>query len=166
MSPPLDIVPGETTGTFRKSRQIALKKPSQFPACADSCCRPAEEFFAGNADNGSFGRHMQTARHIPVAEYAAAFRAIAAWPDVAGVYVRVHEVPDDEDRVEREMWPSAFVVFIITSAPAPAPAAEVEAWIRPLEPRYADAGWRPASGVAVPWPEPQAPMRPVLVEML
>jgi hypothetical protein len=32
---------------------------------------PAEEFLAGNTDDGSFGRHMETARHIPVAEYAA-----------------------------------------------------------------------------------------------
>ena len=123
---------------------------------------PAEEYFAGNTDEMSFGRHVQTSRDIPVAEYAAAFRMIAARPDVSAVYVQIHEVPDDDDPEEREMWPSAFVIFVITSAPA----SEVEAWLRALEPRYADAEWHPAQDVAVPWPEPPAGMRPVLVEML
>ncbi len=79
---------------------------------------PAEEFFAGNTDDCSVGRHMQAARDISVTEYAAALRAIAARPDVGAVYVEVREVPDDEDPEERDLWPSAFVVFIITSASA------------------------------------------------
>jgi hypothetical protein len=123
---------------------------------------PAEEFFIGNHDDWSFGRHMQISRNIPLAEYAAAFRAIAARSDVKAVYVQIHEVPDDEEVEEREMWPSAFVIFVITSALA----SEVEAWLRPLELRYADPDWRPGPGVKLPWSEPPSGMRPVLVEML
>jgi hypothetical protein len=123
---------------------------------------PMEEFFAGNTDDWSFGRHMQTSRAIPIAEYAAGFRAIRARPDVQEVYVELNEVPDDSDPQEQEMWPSAFVVFVITSAAA----AEVEDWLRPLEPRYADADWQLAPGVAVPWPDLPPGMRAVLVEML
>jgi hypothetical protein len=78
------------------------------------------------------------------------------------VYVQVHEVPDDSDPEEREMSPSAFVIIVIT----PASAADVEGWLRPLEARFADADWRPLPGLGIPWPEPPAGMRAVLVEML
>jgi hypothetical protein len=124
---------------------------------------PMDEFFSGNTDDSSFGRHMQTSRDIPIAEYAEVFRSIQARPDVQGVYVKVHEVPDDADSSEREMWPSAFVVFILTSAPE----ATVENWLRQIEPRYANGTWQPLPDLKVPWREPLAPgIRPVLVEML
>ena len=115
---------------------------------------PAEDYFAGNSDDQSFGRHMQTSRDIPVAEYAAAFRAIAARPDVHSVWVAINELPDDSDPQERDMWPTAHQVFVITAAPA----AQVEAWLEHQEPRYADAEWGPllpSSGVRrMPSPEP------------
>jgi hypothetical protein len=38
------------------------------------------------------------------------------------------------------MWPAAFVVFIITSAPA----AEVENWLRQIEPRCSADDWQPS----------------------
>ena len=146
----------------RDARKRLIDKALSLIDSASLVAVPAEEFFAGNTDDWSFGRHMQTSRDIPVAQYAGVFRSVAARPDVQAVYVQVHEVPDDEDPEERDMWPSAFVVFVITSAPA----SEVEAWLRPLEPRQADADWQPIPGVTVPWPEPLAGMRAVLVEML
>jgi hypothetical protein len=157
--------PGRSAAEAQMDRDTRKRLIDKALALMDSgsvVAVPADEYFAGNTDDWSFGRHMQTSRDIPVAEYAAAFRAIGARPDVEAVYVQVHEVPDDEDPEERAMWPSAFVVFVLTSAPA----GEVAGWLRPLEPRYADADGQPAPGVAVPWPEPPAGMRPVLVEML
>ncbi len=121
---------------------------------------PANEYFTGNTHDGSFGRGMTSRGEIPVIEYARAFAAIAARPEVHAVYVKIHELPDDDDEDEREMWPSAFVVFVLTSAPP----GEVERWLAPLEPRFAD-DWRPAPGVPVPWPEPPPGFRPVIVEM-
>ncbi len=146
----------------REARKRLIDKAMSLIASDSIVAVPAEEFFAGNTDDGSFGRHIQTSRHIPVAEYAAACRSIAARPDVAGVYVKVHELPDDDDPEERDMWPSAFMLWVITSAPT----GEVAGWLRLLEPRYADADWTPAPGVSVPWPDPPAGMRAVLVEML
>jgi hypothetical protein len=146
----------------RGARQRLIDRASSLFDNGFLAAVPAEDFFVGNTDDGSFGRHMQTSRDIPVIEYAAGFREIAARPEVRGVWVKVHELPDDADPVEREMWPSAFVVFVITSATS----VEVEDWLRPLEARYADAEWRPSSGMAVPWTEPPAGMHVVLVEML
>lgn len=127
---------------------------------------PADDYFRGTTDDESFGSHMQTSRDIPIAEYAAAFRAVASRPDVHSVWVEIHELPDDSFPEERDIWPQAFKAFVITSAPA----AQVESWLGPQEPRYADDEWgpmlRPADARKVPWPEPPPGMRAVLVEML
>jgi hypothetical protein len=144
------------------ARQRLIDKALSLIESGSLVAVPMEDFFAGNDDDRSFGRHIQTSRDIPVAEYAELFRAVRARPDVHEVYVQVHEVPEDVDPEERMMWPSAFVVFIITSASA----AEVESWLRSVEPRYVDGDWKPLSGVTVPWPEPPPGMQAVLVEML
>lgn len=125
---------------------------------------PMVDFFVGNTDDMSFGRHMQTSREIPIMEYAQRLRSIRERPDVEEIYVKVHEIPDDSDPVEKTMWPSAFVLFIITSAPS----AEIESWLQPLEPRYVDSDWRLESGMKTPWnPERwRSGMRAVFVEML
>ena len=125
---------------------------------------PMVEFFMGNTDDWSFGRHIQTSRDIPITEYAEVFRSVRARLDVHEIYVKLHEIPDDSDPQEREMWPSGFVVFVITSASE----TEVECWLRQLEPRYIDAGWQASPGVVLPWRPEEFPqgMRPVLVEML
>jgi hypothetical protein len=127
---------------------------------------PAEDYFDGNTDDRSFGRGMQTSRDIAVAEYAEAFRAIAARPDVHSVWIAIHDVLDDSRPEDREMWPKAHQAFVITSAPA----AQVESWLEPQEPRYADAEWGPllpSAGVRrMPWAELPPGMRAVLVEML
>jgi hypothetical protein len=124
---------------------------------------PMEEFFTGNTDDWSVGRHMQTSREIPIAEYAAVFRTVRARPDVHEVYIWVNELPDDSDPDERETWPQAHVAFVITSAAA----TEVESWFHQVEPRYADAEWNVRREVALPWADslPNG-MRPVMVELL
>ncbi len=86
---------------------------------------PMEKFFNGNTDDGAFGRRMQTSREIAVAEYAEGLRAVRTRPEVHEVYVELREIPDDSEAEEQQMWPSGFVLFVITSATA----AEVESWL-------------------------------------
>lgn len=148
-----------------EARQRLIQKAlAMFNEGATLVAVPMEEFFTGNTDDGSFGRHMQTSRDIPIAEYAQGFRSIRARPQVQEIYVQVHEVPDDTDPVERTLWPSAFVIFIITTATD----TEIEHWLRPLEPRYIDSVWQLKPGIKAPWSCEawRSGMRAVLVEML
>jgi hypothetical protein len=146
----------------RQARRLLITKVLTLFETGALVAVPMDQFFIGNTDDWSFGRHMQTSRHIPISEYAEVFRLIRARPNVEEVYVKIHEAPDDSDLVEREMWPSAFVVFVITSASA----TEVEAWLVPLEPRYVDANWQPEFGVAVPWAVLPSGMKVIKVELL
>ena len=91
-------------------KALALIKDGSFVAV------PAEDYFSGNTDDWCFGRHMQTSRDIPINEYAAAFNAISARPEVHSVWVSINEVPDDSDPMEQDEWPSSHQVFIITSS--------------------------------------------------
>jgi hypothetical protein len=138
---------------------MALIEDSALPAV------PMDEFFEGNTDDPSMGRGMQTSRDIPISEYHEVFRSIRERPDVQEVFVVINELPDDKFPEDREMWPQAHIVNIITSAPV----AEVEKWLERLEPRWVDECWcYPSSGLKPPLSETelQPGMRPVCVELL
>ncbi len=127
---------------------------------------PMDDFFDGNTDDRSMGRGMQTSRDIPIREYHEVFRSIRDQPDVQEILVLINEVPDDRFAADRETWPQAHVVVVLTSVPA----AEVAKWIEQLEPRWAGEGW--CYPDLAGWKQPLSEfdllpgMRPVCVELL
>jgi hypothetical protein len=140
-------------------KTMALIEDSALPAVS------MDEFFEGNTYDPSMGRGIQTARDIPISEYHQVFRSIRDRPDVHEVFIVINQLPDDEFPEDRNRWPQAHIVNIITSAPV----AEVEKWIDQLEPRGAGECWcYPDSGLKPPLSESELlpGMRPVCVELL
>ncbi|MEM9193329.1 MAG: hypothetical protein AAGF12_29410 [Myxococcota bacterium] len=82
---------------------------------------PHSLFFDGNHDSSSIGGNLT--EHPGVEAFRRLLERIATQPEVAGVWVEVRLVADDE-------WPFSKRIFIVTGA-AP---HRVEGWVAPLQP--------------------------------
>jgi hypothetical protein len=80
---PAKIGGGTTRGTGmdRYARKRLIGRVMTLIESDTLAAVPMDELFAGNADDGSFGRHIQTSRDIPITEYAEVFRSVRARPN-------------------------------------------------------------------------------------
>ncbi|WP_448132765.1 hypothetical protein [Stenotrophomonas rhizophila] len=108
---------------------------------------PLDAYFTGNDQEESIAPNQWEFGRPPIRELHARFQAIAARPDVQGVYVGLHQdwgmaLEDDTD------WPAAENIHILTSADAPT----VQSWLEGLESDGASAGWPYGQHAAAPVP--------------
>lgn len=89
------------------------------------------EFFDGNNDEGSIGCNLND--HPGMRVFQETLEAIRQRPEVQDVLVAISEVQPEDDAT----WPFAEVVFVLTSADQ----AEVETWVKPLQPDSVSVGW-------------------------
>ena len=125
---------------------------------------PMDDFFDGNADRQSIGVNVPADQHIGLAGFRRVLSGIRERPDVQGVFLELTEVPEPDDEEDADIWPTACVAFVVTSAPLPS----VREWAAPLHPRDVSEGWCVQQGVKVPISEAelQPGMRPVRVWLL
>src|SRR5436305_1021206 len=77
---------------------------------------PMEEFFDGNTDDRSIGVNLTPEQHIGLEGFHRVLREIKDRPDVQDVFIELTEVPDPDDEADDDIWATASVAFIITSA--------------------------------------------------
>lgn len=103
-----------------------------------------ETYLRGNTDDMSLGRGMRGPQGLHA--YATVLRQVRARTDVVEVFVEVHEVPDPDEPEDDEIWASAFVVHVVTSATPDEIGREVAS----LGPRWVGQGWQQPDDVVVP----------------
>ena len=118
----------------------------------------------GNTDEQSIGVNLPADQHIGLSGFRRVLTDIRERPDVQGVFLELLEVPDPDDEEDAEIWPSACVAFVVTSAPV----AEVAEWVAPLHPRDVREGWCVSPDISPPIPdtEMRPGMRPLRVWLL
>jgi hypothetical protein len=123
-----------------------------------------DDFFNGNTDEQSIGVNLSADQYIGLDGFRRVLYGIRERPDVQDVCLEVTEVPDPDDEEDADIWPTASVAFVVTSAPLPA----VNEWAEPLHPRDVSEGWCVRQGIKVPIPEAriQPGMRPVRIWLL
>jgi hypothetical protein len=104
------------------------------------------DFFTGNTDEGCVGVNLLEEDHPGFDAYRDVLEGIAARPDVRGVYIEVTEIPDLDEEDDDDIWPTACVAFVITSASLEA----VQEWTKTLHPREVSPGWCVNPGIKVP----------------
>lgn len=107
---------------------------------------PLSMFFEGNTDEQSIGVNLLEDQHIGLAGFRAVLEGIEQRPDVQGVYLELTEIPELDEEGDDDIWPTACVAFIITSAPI----AAVTEWVATLHPRDICEGWCVNPGIKVP----------------
>ena len=123
---------------------------------------PMEEFFDGNTDQQSIGVNLPPEKHIGLEGFHRVLREIQNRDDVQAVFIELTEVPDPDEEEDDDIWPTACVAFIITSAST----QEVAAWVKELHPRDVSEGWNVRAGVKTPVRELDPGMRVVRVWLL
>jgi len=108
---------------------------------------PLEAYFVGNDQEESIAPNQWGYGRPAIRDLHAHFQAIAAKPEVQGVYVGLHqgwgEALDSDDE-----WPAAENIHILTSADA----STVLSWLEGLETDGATVGWPYGQHVAAPVP--------------
>ena len=125
---------------------------------------PMDEFFDGNTDEQSIGVNLPRDKHIGLAGFRSTFEIIRQRPDVQAVFIELTEVPYPDDEEDADLWPTASVAFVVTSASL----EEVAKWVSALHPRGIHDGWNLRGEVKPPLEstEMRADMRPVRVWLL
>ena len=123
-----------------------------------------DEFFEGNDDEQSIGVNLPKDKHIGLKGFRRVLNDIRDRADVQGVFLELTEVPDPDDPLDEDIWPTACVAFIVT----PVPLHEVKKWVAPLHPRDISEGWNVERGVKTPLSKKELKprMRPVRVWLL
>jgi hypothetical protein len=123
-----------------------------------------DEFFDGNTDEESIGVNLPEDNHPGLATFRRTLYDIRDRPDVQGVFLELTEIPDPDDEEDEDIWPTACVAFVVTSAPL----EEVEGWVARLRPRDVSEGWCVKQGVKTPLSDTDLMpgMRPVRVWLL
>lgn len=112
---------------------------------------PLKDFFNGNTDEGCIGVNLSEDQHIGFEGFRTVLEGIQARPEVSGVYIELTEIPDVDEEDDDDIWPTACVAFVITSAPL----ETVTEWTKTLHPREICFGWNVNPGIKVPVPEEQ-----------
>ncbi|WP_313438055.1 hypothetical protein [Stenotrophomonas sp.] len=108
---------------------------------------PLAAYFEGNDFEECIAPNQWGYGRPPIAELYARFAAIAAKPEVEGVYVGLHQdwgsaLEDDSE------WPAAENVHLLTHADA----ATVEGWLQGLECDGVGEGWPYGQHIDAPVP--------------
>ena len=117
-----------------------LEEGSTLPAVS------LEEFFEGNTDEASIGVNLPEEKHIGLAGFQRALSAIRERPDVQGVFLELTEIPEPDEQADADIWPTACVAFVVTSAPR----SDVSEWVASLHPRDISEGWCVQPSVKTP----------------
>jgi hypothetical protein len=135
-----------------------LEEGSALPAVS------LEDFFEGNTDEASIGVNLSKENHIGLAGFRRTLSDIRERPDVQGVFVEVTEIPEPDEKADADIWPTACVAFVVTSAPR----SDVTEWVASLHPRDISEGWCVQPGVKTPIADADLSpgMRPVRVWLL
>jgi hypothetical protein len=135
-----------------------LEEGSTLPAV------PLEDFFEGNTDEASIGVNLPKEKHIGLAGFQRILTSIGARPDVQGVFLELTEIPYPDEEADADIWPTACVAFVITSASL----SDVSEWVAALHPRDISEGWCVQPGVKTPMADADLTlgMRPVRVWLL
>jgi hypothetical protein len=123
-----------------------------------------DEFFEGNSDEKSIGVNLPAEKHIGLAGFRNTLESIRERTDVQDIFIELTEIPILEEEEDDDIWPTACVAFIITSA-----AIElVREWVQPLHPRDVSEGWNVKPGVKTPLADEklQSGKRPIRVWLL
>ena len=105
------------------------------------------EFFTGNTDEHSIGVNLAPSEHVGLAAFRRVLLdEVSRRPDVSSVYIEFAEVPDPDEELDADAWPTASVAFIVTTATVDA----VRVWTRELRPRDVAEGWCVSPGVRTP----------------
>ena len=123
-----------------------------------------DDFFEGNTDDASIGVNLSEDKHIGLAGFRRLLSGVGERANVQGIFLELTEIPDPDDEAAAEIWPTACVAFVVTSAPI----AEVAEWVAPLHPRDINEGWCIQPGVKPPLSDAdlRPGMRPVRVWLL
>jgi hypothetical protein len=123
-----------------------------------------EDFFEGNTDEESIGVNLPKEKHIGLAGFQRTLTSIGERPDVQGVFLELTEIPDPDDEADADIWPTACVAFVVTSASL----GDVSEWFALLHPRDICEGWCVLPGVKPPIAdaEQRPSVRPVRVWLL
>jgi hypothetical protein len=123
-----------------------------------------DEFFRGNTDAQSIGVNLPAAKHTGLDGFRRVLKGIRARPEVQDVFLELTEIPDPDEPEDEDIWPTACVAFIVTSAAL----GQVRDWVADLHPRDISKGWNVKRGVRTPLAKKdlKAGMRPVRVWLL
>ena len=123
-----------------------------------------DEFFDGNDDEDSIGVNLPGDKHIGLNGFRHVLTSIRDRPDVQDVFLELTEVPDPDEPLDDEIWPTACVAFVVTSASL----EDVKDWVTILHPRDVSEGWNVRAGIKTPIDKGamKAGMRPVRVWLL
>lgn len=123
-----------------------------------------DDFFEGNTDERSIGVNLLNEQHIGLASFRRVLTEIRSRPEVQDVLLELSDIPDPDEELDADEWPTACVAFVVTSAPV----AEVTQWVSQLRPRDICEGWCVDDGVKTPIldNEFRPGMRPVRVWLL
>ena len=135
-----------------------LEEGSTLPAVS------LEDFFEGNTDEASIGVNLPKENHIGLAGFQRTCWAIRERPDVQSVFLELTEIPEPDEEADAQIWPTACVAFVVTSAPL----SDVSEWVATLHPRDISEGWCVQPGVKTPLADADLSpgMRPVRVWLL
>ena len=103
-----------------------------------------EDFFDGNDDDQSIAVNLDG--HPGVSHFRETLQSIKSRGDVQDVFIEIHECPDPDVPEDGDIWMTAMVVFIITSASL----EDVRAWVGDLRPNLLHEGWNVEDGVSTP----------------
>jgi hypothetical protein len=123
-----------------------------------------DDFFEGNTDEQCIAVNVLFGNAVGLAGIRRLLTDILDRPEVQDVFIELTEIPDPDEGLDEGIWPSAFAVFIVTSAPLD----EVENWVAALHPRDVREGWCVAAGIKTPISESalHSGMRPIRVWLL